>query len=314
MRNALSAYAYAGSPETTPAGCTGTTYSQSGGDPSVPCHFDMTNNYSPMILTNAINQIRGALLGCVFDVPVPTDGSMVDPDQVNVDIHHRRNDLSHLYKRSTSHQYVHQRRLLGLQRGRADRRSSARRAATCSRAATCRCRSWSAATPSSCSRRVAIGPRARYHSRAWLLLLAPGRSSPRSRSRARRCAGRSSAAIGSRGTSRRGTARAPTSTCARGMRASCGRAGAPICTADTARRSSISMRPCFISWLRCFDYWARGRWRDPSWRWFFSARSAASASSGWCARRRGGSTRRRSRRRCFSPIPIGFVIYIFEAI
>ncbi len=85
VRNALSAYAYAGSPETVPMGCTGTTYSQSGGDPSVSCHFDMTNNYSPTILTNAINQIRGALLGCVFDVPTPTDGSMVDPDKVNVE-------------------------------------------------------------------------------------------------------------------------------------------------------------------------------------------------------------------------------------
>ncbi len=49
----------------------------------MPCHFDMSQNYSPMILANAINSIRGQLLGCTFDLPVP-DGGTIDPNKVNV--------------------------------------------------------------------------------------------------------------------------------------------------------------------------------------------------------------------------------------
>ncbi|HZS40279.1 MAG TPA: hypothetical protein VFF06_25785 [Polyangia bacterium] len=83
VRLALSSYAYAGSPETVPATCDGKTFSQSGGDPTVACHFDMTTTYTPQVLSNAIDQIRGALLGCVFELPNP-DGGTVDPGQVNV--------------------------------------------------------------------------------------------------------------------------------------------------------------------------------------------------------------------------------------
>jgi hypothetical protein len=81
---ALSAEAWAGSPQTCSPTCNGMTFTQTGGAPSDPCHFDMTVNYSPQILANAINQIRGTLLGCVFDLPQP-DGGMVDPDEVNVE-------------------------------------------------------------------------------------------------------------------------------------------------------------------------------------------------------------------------------------
>ncbi len=42
MRLALSAMTYAGSPKNVPSSCTGTTYTQTGADPTVPCHFDMT--------------------------------------------------------------------------------------------------------------------------------------------------------------------------------------------------------------------------------------------------------------------------------
>jgi hypothetical protein len=84
VRLALSAEAWAGSPQTCPAGCNGTTFTQTGADPTMPCHFDMTVNYSPTILANAINQIRGSLLGCVFNVPQP-DGGMVSQGDVNVE-------------------------------------------------------------------------------------------------------------------------------------------------------------------------------------------------------------------------------------
>jgi hypothetical protein len=84
VKLALSAMGHAGSPETEPKGCNGTTYTQAGGDPTMPCHFDMSQNYSAKILADAINSIRGQLLGCTFDLPVP-DGGMLDPTKVNVE-------------------------------------------------------------------------------------------------------------------------------------------------------------------------------------------------------------------------------------
>ena len=85
VRLALSAYAAAGSPSTIPASCTGKTYTQSTTDPSVACHFDMTTGtYSAATLAAAIASIRGALLGCVFDLPTPDGGARVDRDSVNV--------------------------------------------------------------------------------------------------------------------------------------------------------------------------------------------------------------------------------------
>ncbi len=84
VRLALSAYAAAGSPETIPASCTGKTFTQTPTDPSVACHFDMTTgNYSATALANAITQVRGSLLGCIYELPVPANGQL-DKNQVNV--------------------------------------------------------------------------------------------------------------------------------------------------------------------------------------------------------------------------------------
>jgi hypothetical protein len=84
VRLALSAYAFAGSPETVDAACTGKAFTQSNTDPSVSCHFDMTTTFSTKALADAIAQIRGKLLGCTFDLPKPPDGETIDPSQVNV--------------------------------------------------------------------------------------------------------------------------------------------------------------------------------------------------------------------------------------
>jgi hypothetical protein len=101
VRLALSAEAWAGSPETCDPTCNGQTFTQTGGDPSMPCHFDMSVNYSPALLAAAINQIRGSLLGCVFDVPQP-DGGMVEPDEVNVEYSTDGTTYTELAKRATA--------------------------------------------------------------------------------------------------------------------------------------------------------------------------------------------------------------------
>jgi hypothetical protein len=85
VKLALSAEGWAGSPQTCDPACNGQTYTQTGADPTMPCHFDMTQNYSPTVLTSAINQIRGHLLGCVFDLPPAADGGLIDPSKVNVE-------------------------------------------------------------------------------------------------------------------------------------------------------------------------------------------------------------------------------------
>jgi hypothetical protein len=83
IRLALSAYAFAGSPSTTPAGCDG-TYTETLTDPTIPCHFDLTTNPSfATALANDITSIRDQLLGCTFALPVP-EGGTVDKTKVNV--------------------------------------------------------------------------------------------------------------------------------------------------------------------------------------------------------------------------------------
>jgi hypothetical protein len=85
VRNALSAYAFAGSPETVDSTCTGRMYTQNGGDPAVPCHFDMTTgNYTAANLAAAIDNIRGKVLGCIFELP-GSDAGTIDPNKVNVE-------------------------------------------------------------------------------------------------------------------------------------------------------------------------------------------------------------------------------------
>src|SRR5262249_13032428 len=47
-------------------------------------HVDLTTgNFNAQALADTISQIRGKLLGCVFDLPA-TDGGLVDPSLVNV--------------------------------------------------------------------------------------------------------------------------------------------------------------------------------------------------------------------------------------
>ena len=101
MRAALSDIAYAGSPANVPANCTHTNpFMQTDPDPAVSCHFDMTQNYSATQLANAISQVRGKVLGCIFDVPQP-EGGIVDPAKVNVSYEVGGNPLSPLYKRAS---------------------------------------------------------------------------------------------------------------------------------------------------------------------------------------------------------------------
>ena len=84
MRAGLSAIAYAGSPANAPANCTGKTFMDASPDPQVSCHFDLTQgNFNTQALADAIGQVRGKVLGCVFELPA-LDGGMVDPGEVNV--------------------------------------------------------------------------------------------------------------------------------------------------------------------------------------------------------------------------------------
>ena len=86
LKRALSAYALAGSPETVPAGCDG-AFSTTGGDPTLSCHYDMTaGTLDAKALAGNLAKIRGTALGCIFDLPTPTDGSTVDKNKVNVEI------------------------------------------------------------------------------------------------------------------------------------------------------------------------------------------------------------------------------------
>ena len=87
MRLALSAFAYAGSPTTVDPSCDGTSFAQSGGDPSVPCHYDLTSgSFDAQSLADTLSAIRGTALGCTYDVPEPPGGGTVNPDKVNVNV------------------------------------------------------------------------------------------------------------------------------------------------------------------------------------------------------------------------------------
>jgi hypothetical protein len=101
MRAALSDIAYAGSPSNVPANCTHTNpFQQSDPSPTVSCHFDMTQNYSAQQLASAIAQVRGKVLGCIFDLPQP-EGGTVDPNQVNVSYSTGGGPGNDLFKRAT---------------------------------------------------------------------------------------------------------------------------------------------------------------------------------------------------------------------
>jgi len=108
MRAALSDIAYAGSPNNVPANCTHTNpfhpTSQSDStidpDPTLSCHFDMTQNYSAQDVANAIAQVRGQVLGCVFNLPTPEAGT-VNLSEVNVSYAVNGGSQTDLYKRAT---------------------------------------------------------------------------------------------------------------------------------------------------------------------------------------------------------------------
>lgn len=86
MRLALSSIAYAGSPAHVPADCDGTTFSQAGADPTVPCHFDMTTGgFSTQAIADTISYVRGETMGCIYDLPEPPPGSDIDLTEVNVE-------------------------------------------------------------------------------------------------------------------------------------------------------------------------------------------------------------------------------------
>jgi hypothetical protein len=101
MRAALTDIAYAGSPANVPAGCTHTNpFKQTDPDPTISCHFDMTQSYSATQVANAIAAVRGKVLGCIFDVPQP-EGGTVDPTKVNVSYEVGGAALTDLFKRAS---------------------------------------------------------------------------------------------------------------------------------------------------------------------------------------------------------------------
>jgi hypothetical protein len=84
MRLALSAMAYAGSPNNVPANCDGRMFTKAGPDPANSCHIDLTrNNFNAQAVANTVSAVRGQVLGCVFELPA-LDGGTVDPNDVNV--------------------------------------------------------------------------------------------------------------------------------------------------------------------------------------------------------------------------------------
>jgi hypothetical protein len=103
MRAALSDIAYAGSPANVPANCTHTNpFQQTDPDPTISCHFDMTQSYSAQQVADAIAQVRHKVLGCIFDLPTP-DAGVVDPNQVNVSYAvNGATSQTQLYKRAST--------------------------------------------------------------------------------------------------------------------------------------------------------------------------------------------------------------------
>lgn len=100
MRLALSAMANAGSPAFAPAGCDGTVFTPAGADPTLSCHFDMTQGFTAQEMADTISQVRGDVLGCVFELPTPPEGQTIDVDRVNVEYTHDGTTVSPLPRRS----------------------------------------------------------------------------------------------------------------------------------------------------------------------------------------------------------------------
>jgi len=104
MRAALSDIAYAGSPNNVPPTCTHTNpFQQTDPDPSVSCHFDMTQTFTVQEVADAIAQVRGKVLGCIFDLPTPEAGT-VALDEVNVSYTVNGGSENDLYKRASQNE------------------------------------------------------------------------------------------------------------------------------------------------------------------------------------------------------------------
>ncbi|MBK8259468.1 MAG: hypothetical protein IPK82_43280 [Polyangiaceae bacterium] len=88
MKLALSTYAVNGSPDTVDPACSkDIPFTKDGADPPIPCHFDLSSaSFNPDILAGAIQTIKGKALGCVYDLPTPPNGEIIDDKLVNVEV------------------------------------------------------------------------------------------------------------------------------------------------------------------------------------------------------------------------------------
>jgi hypothetical protein len=88
MKLALSTYAVSGAPESLDPACDASAvFTQNGVAPAVPCHLDLTTGgFDANKLAQAIADIRGKALGCVYDMPEPEPGEVIDQAQVNVEL------------------------------------------------------------------------------------------------------------------------------------------------------------------------------------------------------------------------------------
>lgn len=88
MLLALSTYAVSGSPDTVDPSCSkDAMFSQGAPAPAKPCHLDLsTGPFDANVLADAISKIRGAALGCVYDLPPPPMGQTIDKATVNVNV------------------------------------------------------------------------------------------------------------------------------------------------------------------------------------------------------------------------------------
>lgn len=89
MRLALSTYAVSGAPDSVDPACDkSAVFTQAGAEPAKPCHIDLSNgaSFDADALANAISDIRGKALGCVYDLPMPPPGESIDTTLVNVDV------------------------------------------------------------------------------------------------------------------------------------------------------------------------------------------------------------------------------------
>jgi hypothetical protein len=99
-RKALSSYAKAGAPEYVASDCNGDFSAPETADPAKPCHFDMTTGtFDAKTLASNIAKVRGAALGCIYELPKPAMGT-VDKGKVNVRIDESGGAKTDLKRRS----------------------------------------------------------------------------------------------------------------------------------------------------------------------------------------------------------------------